>query len=196
MIRKKVIDDSEKDYEKLLEDLKFDEERLTALFKMTQLKGFLEKDYINYTLKECVRLTRSKVGYLHFVNADQETLSLYTWSKDVLKHCTAEKVPHYPMKEAGIWTDCFRERRPIIHNDYPNYPHKKGLPEGHFPLKRHMSVPVFDGDKVVSIVGIGNKEYPYNDSDTRQLALFMDKMWRIVKQNRVDELIKESEQKY
>jgi len=55
---------------------------------------------------------------------------------------------------------------------------------------------VFDGDKVVSIVGVGNKEGPYNDSDTRQLYLFMDRMWRIIKQNRNDELLRKSELKY
>jgi len=196
MIHDGEVKDKEKNYENLLEKLKFDEERLTALLKMTQLKGLSEKEYIDYTLEECVRLTRSKVGYLHFVNEDQNSLSLYTWSKDVLKDCTAEKVPHYPIADAGIWADCFRKRKPVIHNDYPNYPHKKGYPEGHFPVLRHMSVPIFDEDKVVSIVGVGNKDEPYDDSDTRQLTLFMDKMWRMIKQNRADQLLQESEAKY
>ncbi len=197
MINDGKVKDKNKNYEGLLEKLKFDEERLTALLKMTQLKGLSEKDYIDYTLEECVRLTRSKVGYLHFVNEDQNTLSLFTWSKDVLRNCTAEKVPHYPITEAGIWADCFREKKPVIHNDYSNNPHKKGYPEGHFPVYRHMSVPIFDDDnKVVSIVGVGNKDDPYDDSDTRQLTLFMDKMWRIIKQNRADQLLKESEIKY
>lgn len=196
MIRENKIIDKDNDYEKILAELKLNEERLISLLKMTQLKGLSEKDYIDYTLEECVRLTNSKVGYLHFINENQNSLSLYTWSKGVLKHCSAEKTPHYPIEDAGIWADCFREKNPVIHNDYPNYPHKKGYPEGHFPVKRHMSVPVFDGVDVVSIVGVGNKEDPYNDSDTRQLYLFMDKMWRIIKQNRNDELLKKSEQLY
>ena len=196
MIREDLIRKNDKDYEKILEDFKLNEERLTALLKMTQLKGLSEKEYINYTLEECVRLTSSKVGYLHFINEDQNTLSLYTWSKGVLEHCTAEKTPHYPIENAGIWADCFREKKPVIHNDYPNYSKKKGYPEGHFPVLRHMSIPVFDGDNVVSIVGVGNKKDPYNDSDTRQLYLFMDRMWRIIKQNRNDELLKKSELRY
>jgi signal transduction histidine kinase len=196
LIREDQIRKDDKDYEKILDELKFNEERLTALLKMTQLKGLSEKEYIDYTLEECVRLTNSKVGYLHFINEDQNSLSLYTWSKGVLEHCTATKTPHYPIEKAGIWADCFREKKPVIHNDYDNYPQKKGYPEGHFPVKRHMSIPVFDRDKVVSIVGVGNKEDPYNDSDTRQLYLFMDRMWRIIKQNRNDELLKKSELKY
>ncbi len=196
MIHEDQIRKEDKDFEKILDDLKLDEERLTALLEMTQLKGLSEKEYIDYTLEECVRLTNSKVGYLHFINEDQNSLSLYTWSKGVLEHCTAEKTPHYPIESAGIWADCFREKKPVIHNDYFNYSQKKGYPEGHFPVKRHMSIPVFDGDKVVSIVGVGNKEGPYNDSDTRQLYLFMDRMWRIIKQNRNDELLRKSELKY
>ena len=107
MIREDKIRKDDEDYEKILEELKLDEERLTALLKMTQLKGLSEKDYIDYTLEECVRLTNSKVGYLHFINEDQNSLSLYTWSKGVLEHCTAEKTPHYPIENAGIWADCF-----------------------------------------------------------------------------------------
>ena len=40
---------------------------------------------------------------------------------------------HYSVDEAGVWVDCVRERRPVIHNDYAALAHKKGMPEGHAP---------------------------------------------------------------
>lgn len=42
-------------------------------------------------LDEAETLTRSKIGFYHFVDVDQETLNLQTWSTNTLKNmCTAE----------------------------------------------------------------------------------------------------------
>ena len=61
------------------------------------------------------------------------------------------------------------------------------MPEGHFPIARHMSVPVFDKNGIVAIIGVGNKEEPYNSSDMRQLSLYMNSTWDVIKQKRYEE---------
>jgi len=172
--------------------LKLEEKRLHALFKLSQLEDISEKELSDYALEECVKLTQSEVGYFHFFDSNENTIQLVNWSKKTLEICTAEKNLHYPLESAGIWADCVRIKKPVIHNDYQNLETKKGYPKGHFPLKRHMSTPVFDGDKIVAIAGIGNKKNPYNESDTRQLVLFMNNLWRIIKQRRSEEEIKKS----
>ena len=166
--------------------LKLDEERLEALLKLSQVKEIREEQLMEYALEECVRLTDSQIGYLHFVNPDQKTLSLFAWSKNTEAYCTAKKNPHFPLEEAGIWADSVREKKPAVHNDYPTHPNRKELPEGHVPLVRHMSVPVFDGDRMVLVAGVGNKPTLYMDSDIRQLTLFMQNMWGIIKEKRVE----------
>ncbi|MBF0550853.1 MAG: response regulator [Deltaproteobacteria bacterium] len=174
--------------------LKLNEERLEALLRLSQMRDLAETALADFALEECVRLTRSKVGYLHFVDEDQETLQLYTWSREVQKECQAEKTSHYSINIAGVWADSIRRRRTVIHNDYQNLPDKRGYPEGHFPIIRHMGVPIFDNDKVVAVAGVGNKEQPYVDSDARQLRLFMTGMWNILKQRRAEiELAKAKE---
>ncbi len=178
------------------EVLKLDEERLKVLLEISQMKGISENEITNFALEECVTLTKSKVGYLHFFNEDEKTLQLYTWSSAVMKKCTAEKTPHYPLDNAGVWADCVRLRKPVIHNDYQNLKEKKGYPEGHFPITRHMSVPIFDEGKIVAVAGVGNKEEPYDESNVRQIFLFMNSMWRILRQLRAEEALRESEEKY
>jgi signal transduction histidine kinase/ABC-type nitrate/sulfonate/bicarbonate transport system substrate-binding protein/ActR/RegA family two-component response regulator len=163
-----------------------DEERLESLLVLHEKRVLSEKELFNYALEEAVRLTKSKCGYLHFVDDNENSISLNTWSKETLKICKAEKTPHYPLASAGIWADCVRLRKPVIHNDYPNYPDKKGFPEGHFPILRHMSVPVFDAEKIVAIIGVGNKEEPYDDADQRQLHLFFVSTWDIIKQKKYE----------
>jgi len=169
------------------ESLKLDEERLEGLLNLTQMEIKSEKEITDFALEEGIRLTRSKGGYLHFFNEDKQTIQLYSWSKDVLKTCTAEQDHHYPLETAGVWADSIRLRRAVIHNDYQSLPNKKGYPEGHFHLIRHLGIPIFDGDRIVGVTGVGNKEEPYNDSDTRQVTLLMNSMWGILKQKRSEQ---------
>ncbi|MBC8508915.1 MAG: GAF domain-containing protein [Chloroflexi bacterium] len=167
--------------------IKLNEERLDALLELSKMKDVPEKELTAFALEEAVRLTKSQVGYLHFVNQDEKTIQLYSWSEGALKQCTAVEEDHYPIEDAGIWADCVRLRKPVVHNDYQNYPEKKGVPEGHFPVIRHMSVPVFDDDKIVAIAGVGNKEDPYYESDVLQLSLFMNSMWEILTRKRAED---------
>jgi PAS domain S-box-containing protein len=54
-----------------------------------------------------------------------------------------------------------------------------------------MNIPVFDGDRIVAVAGVGNKEEDYNESDVRQLTLLMDGMWRIIQRRRAAEALRE-----
>ena len=176
--------------------LKLNEERLAALLDLSQRRFGSEEDLLRYSLEEAVRLTRSEVGYLHFFNEDQQTLGLFQWSKAVMGFCTAAKTPHYPLTDAGVWADCVRQRQPVIHNDYPNLAAKKGVPEGHFPLFRHLSAPIFEEERVVAVIGVGNKDAEYDDADVRQLTLYMNSTWEIIKRKRAETSLHESEKRY
>jgi hypothetical protein len=175
-------------YRKLVEEeLRLNEERLMALLKLSQFEFQSEREITDFALEEAVRLTKSKGGYLHFFNEDARTIQLYSWSKDVLKTCTAEQDHHYPIDAAGVWADSVRFRREVIHNEYQSLADKIGYPEGHFHLYRHLGVPIFDGDRIVGVSGVGNKEEPYDESDTRQITLLMNSMWGILKRRRVEQ---------
>jgi diguanylate cyclase (GGDEF)-like protein/PAS domain S-box-containing protein len=166
------------------------EERLDSLLKLSQMSGVSDAEIREYALEEIVRLTHSKAGYLHLFNEDSGTLELVSWSKGVLAECRAEKTRHYPLDKAGVWADSIRLRRPVIHNDFENLPDRKGLPEGHFAIKRHMSVPVLDDGRIVAVAGVGNKAEAYDESDINQLSLFMQSMWSILKEKRARQILR------
>jgi diguanylate cyclase (GGDEF)-like protein/PAS domain S-box-containing protein len=172
------------------EKIKLNEERLQSLLKLSQMTGVSDEKIRAFALEEIVRLTRSKAGYLHFVNEETQMLELVAWSKDARKACRVDKTLHYPLDKAGVWADSVRLRRPVIHNDFSKVPGKKGMPEGHFPIHRHMSVPVMDNGRIVAVAGVGNKEAAYDESDVRQLTLFMTSMWSIIKQKRAQQILK------
>jgi signal transduction histidine kinase/ActR/RegA family two-component response regulator len=50
-----------------------------------------------------------------------------------------------------------------------------------------MNIPVFDGGRIVAVVGMGNKAEDYTEDDASQLMLFMDGMWRILCRKRAED---------
>ncbi len=133
-------------------------------------------------LDEAEALTGSSIGFYHFMEDDQETLSLQTWSTNTLNSmCTAEGAgSHYPVSKAGVWVDCVRERRSVIHNDYAALTHKRGLPDGHAPVVRELVVPVLRDNKIMAILGVGNKKSNYVEHDVHAVHLLANLAWEIV----------------
>ncbi len=167
--------------------LKISDLRLKSMYEMSQLAAQLtERELLQMGIEEAVRLTNSQIGYLHFINPDQENVELYTWSAGTLKHCTAVYDQHYPVSQAGVWADTIRNSCPALHNDYQQLANKKGYPEGHAHLIRHLSVPVIENGKVRVLLGVGNKTSDYDDSDIHQLQLIGDDLWRMVMRRRAE----------
>ena len=166
--------------------LRLDEERLRSLLQLSQMDEASERQLIEFALEEAVRLSESRIGYLHLVNPDNKTIRLHSWSKAALAECTTEQAEHYPIDEAGVWADCLRQGRAVVHNDYQSLPDKNGYPPQHSHITRHVSVPVHDGRRVVAIIGVGNKEQPYDDHDVRQLTLYAKSMWQILQRLRAE----------
>jgi diguanylate cyclase (GGDEF)-like protein len=143
-----------------------------------------EQEILQQGIEHAVALTGSDIGYLHFVNEDQETIELVTWSERTLALCTAVYDRHYPIPAAGIWADCVRFKRPFMHNDYPSTAQRSGYPEGHPELQRHLSVPVIEQDKVRILIGVGNKPQPYDERDIAILQRIGDATWELVLRRR------------
>jgi diguanylate cyclase (GGDEF)-like protein/PAS domain S-box-containing protein len=153
---------------------------------------------IQRTLDEIEILTHSQIGFAHFFEMDQKTVHLQMWSTNTMgKMCTVNgKGLHYPVDQAGVWADCIAARKPVVHNNYSNLTHRKGLPEGHAPILRELLVPVLRRDLVVMILGIGNKPNEYTDTDVEIAVSLADFMWDIVQRKKMEEALKQSENQY
>ena len=169
------------------EQARLNEARLEALLKLGQMSEAPLQEITDFSLEQAVLLTESQIGYLAFMNEDETVLTMHSWSKTAMKECAiADKPLVYPVETTGLWGEAVRQRKPIVTNDYaaPN-PLKKGIPEGHVGLSRHMNVPIFDGGHIVIVAGVGNKKAEYDESDVRQLTLLMEGMWMLLQRHRV-----------
>jgi len=171
------------------EALQLDESRLEKLLQLNQMTEASLQQITDFALEEAVRLTKSRIGYLAFTSEDETVLTMHSWSQTAMAECAIiDKPIVYPVETTGLWGEAIRQRKPVVTNDYaaPN-PLKKGYPQGHVHVLRHMNVPVFDGRRIVAVAGVGNKDEPYDESDIRQLTLLMQGMWRLIQRRRAEE---------
>jgi len=146
-------------------------------------------DLMRKALDEICTLINSPIGFYHFVEEDQKTLSLQAWSTRTLEEfCQANgKGLHYDLDKAGVWVDAFYQQKPVVHNDYAALPHRKGLPEGHAEVIRQLVVPVLRDKKAVSILGVGNKPSDYDKNDVELVSTIADLVWTIVSYKQSEE---------
>ncbi|MBF0571794.1 MAG: PAS domain S-box protein [Candidatus Omnitrophica bacterium] len=155
------------------------------------------QDFLQLALDEVESISESQMGFYHFVNEDEKIISLQSWSTRTKKEfCKAKgESEHCSLDKAGVWADCVHERKPVIHNNYNSLPHRRGMPEGHAVVVREMVVPIIREEKVVAIMGVGNKKDDYTQEDVELVSYLADIAWEQVKKKLIDKEIKERDQR-
>lgn len=134
-------------------------------------------------------LTNSQIGFFHLLAEDQNIIELQMWSSNTLENmCATEGQDlHYPVQEAGVWVDCVHQRKPVIHNDYESLTHKQGLPDGHAPIVRLLTVPIMRANKIVALMGVGNKDTFYTQTDVDIVSQLGNMAWDIIQRKLLEE---------
>jgi len=165
-----------------------------ALSDVDQNGGSLD-ELLRVAMDAAEKLTASTIGFFHFVEADQERILLQAWSTNTTeRHCQAVgQGLHYPISKAGVWVDCVHQRKPVMHNDYASLPHKKGLPDGHAALVRDLTVPIMRDNRVVAILGVGNKPSDYLPADVTVLQTLASLVIDMVARRRAEAALRQSQ---
>ena len=167
--------------------------RMQHVMKMISSPPEREEDLILLALEGMVEITGSTGGYLHTFDPDTQQVRLTAWSQGVVEVCRVTPGVHYPLADAGIWADAIRTGAPVVHNDYQGAVDRRGLPEGHFHLTRHLAVPVLDNGHPAAVAGVGNKVAPYDEDDVRQLTLYLETAWQLLKRREVQARLSHAE---
>jgi len=156
------------------------------------------EDLLQYALDESEALTGSRIGFFHFLEADQKTLWLQAWSTNTLQNmCNADgKDSPHDVEQVEVWADAVRQHQPIIHNDYAILPDRQGLPHGQAPVTRELVVPILRDNLVVAILVVGNKEQDYTHTDMQLLSTLGDFAWDIVENKRAENSLRQNELKF
>jgi PAS domain S-box-containing protein len=152
-----------------------------------------DKELYDFAIEQAVHLTDSKIGFFLTVSDDEQGYLVETWSSETHVNCAVSDDRHEPIERAGIWADCIRLKRSLVYNDFPSSAGQKGLPQGHVPLQRLMTMPVIAGERTRFIFAAGNKTEPYGEQDTIQLHLLANELMRIIDQRRAEQELSASE---
>ncbi len=149
------------------------------------------------TVDEVSEVTGSTIGFFHFVETDQINLGMQTWSTNALRlfNVPMSEGTHFALDQAGLWAEAVRQRRPLIQNDYESLAIKKGLPQGHVPILREIVIPIIRNEKIMAVMGIGDKQQEYTQYDLEIAERLADYAWDITERKQMEyELAEERNQ--
>ncbi|MCG6550770.1 MAG: PAS domain S-box protein [Candidatus Magnetominusculus sp. LBB02] len=175
-----------------LEELRrVNEKRLEIMVALSQLADKPANEIMNFVLEKTIDLTGSTIGFIAFGNEDDTEYTVSAFSTSVMKECAVKGADlRFQREHSGLWGEAVRRRSPVIVNDYETTElFKKGYPDGHMPLKNLLLVPTFDGNRIVMVTAVANKDGQYSQTDISQLTILMDGLWQLIERKRLtDEL--------
>ncbi len=151
-----------------------------------------EQEFLDNVLHRALEISKSQYGYIYLYDENTCELKLNSWTNGVMPDCKIiDKQTVYQLEKTGIWGEVVRQRKPIIVNDF-NAPNKlkKGYPKQHVKLRNYMSIPVFDNEKIIAVVGVANNDTGYSDFDANQLIVLIQSAWGIKKQKELENEVK------
>ncbi|MHB1355726.1 MAG: PAS domain S-box protein [Anaerolineae bacterium] len=171
---------------------------LRGLASVLQYQVESTREFLDKALREAVQLTASSVGFIDYYDEAQQRFVPAAVIEDIIgEFAFREPIQSYTLDNSGIWGEAVRQRRPIIINDAQAVQQVLSeYPEGDGKLARYMTVPVFEGNRIVALVGVANKQTGYDLKDVLQLSLLMGAVWKSVDIKKSEEALRESENKY
>lgn len=169
-----------------IQKIQLDESRLQALLILNQLKEASTQGLIDFVLEEAVKLTKSKNGYLKIIHKDQTIMTIHSWSMNKMKQSVY-------VEKTGLLSEKIQPKEAVVIDDSVNVsPFKSGKYEELGEVTRHIDISVADDERIVATAGVGNKTEEYDDSDTRQLTLLIQGMWKLMQRKLAVEQLKKT----
>ena len=179
------------------EALRLDESRLEALFSLGHLADASTERIAKFTLDQQIKLTRSGVGAIALLSSDETFFTLHACSAGLMENENGKTEPvAYPVEKSGLIAEVLEQRKPIVRNagaETAGDLKEEICPHIRIPISRFMVAPVLDGEQIVAIALVANKDEQYDSSDVRQLTLLLDGMWKLIRRGRAEEALREAE---
>ena len=171
---------------------KLEEDRLETLLTISRMTEQSAQTISDYALEQALRITQSQLGYIYYYSETTRQFTLYAWTQSRMREFThPEPQAMWASDQTDVWSEAVRQRRAIVVNDF-----NKECPPDHIAIKRFLSLPIFDGEQVVAVIGVGNKTQPYSAKDEKELTLLMQGVWNILRNQQATQRLRDSEERY
>ena len=158
------------------QEIRLNEARLAALYRLSHMDAAPEDRVIRYSLEQAIRLTGSGLGYLYLADGPEPEAGHIYWSHEVLARFGDESAS--PVFNSMPWVDqsgslCLKG--PEVVNAIEDV--MAGAFGGTVEVRRYILAPIMEDGKIVCVAAVANKKENYEASDLRQLELFINGMW-------------------
>lgn len=155
-------------------------ERLKAIVRIFEHKVKSTSELLNFALNEALYLTSSKLGFVYTFNNQSSEFTLTSWAQS--RELGVDLSPprkSFKISDTEFWSPVISERRQLVVNSDVEYSDINIPADWNF-LKRFVSIPVVEQDKLTALVCVANKEGLYSEADLNQLKLLMTSVWGMV----------------
>ncbi|HOP62129.1 MAG TPA: ATP-binding protein [Spirochaetota bacterium] len=178
--------DVEKKRKHAEEKHRLDELRLKTIYNFTKITGSSFREMTLFALQEAISISKSKTGYIAFINKGENRAEIVTTGRSDERGLKGSRC--FRLHESGKLSTVTSSESYFITEEEKELKSIAGLYEDHdLSLRRHMDIPIFDNERIVAVVGLGNKKTPYEDSDIRNIGFLMQGMWIILKHKQTED---------
>jgi PAS domain S-box-containing protein len=158
-------------------------ERLKAIVRIFEHKAESIEGLLEFALNEALFITGSRIGYIYDYSEKSGKLSYNSWIRSKADESSIETSEEcFALLQKILLKEVVQKRKEIVRNDFEFIPKKsEGCPDFNKEVFRFMSLPVFENESMVAVVGVANKKEAYNENDLSQLKLLMRSAWGLIK---------------
>lgn len=159
--------------------------RLDALYRLSQMGEAPEGEVMRFVLDCTIELTGSQTGFVFIPHQGLSDPGRLGWLAGEQRFY-GDNVRIKPSFLAGMAALGAVESDPASYRRFLNGDGKQPViesQEGVYEIMRSAIVPVIEDDRIVCLVGVGNKEKDYVESDLQQLEMFISGAWLMLRRH-------------
>jgi diguanylate cyclase (GGDEF)-like protein len=128
-------------------------------------QSFLIDDITYLVLDHSRRLTRSRFGFVGYIDPNSGYMISPTMTRDIWDKCQVKDKSIVFKKLSGLWGWVLDNRQPLLTNTPSEDPRSCGIPPGHLPIRRFLSAPALIGGRLVGLIALANSDRNYMERD-------------------------------
>lgn len=169
------------------------EQRLEALNRLTSMEKVSDKEMLRFVLESVLSITSSRSGFIFIYNQQEDEKGFLVWSQDHYDLVPQERYfpdEHLPediliqIRDKGIRSINNGDGKTPLYRVFDNK----------MQVMRGILAPVMEGERVVCVSGVCNKDSDYDEFDMLQFETFLNSAWLALRRRRfIEELQKAKE---
>ncbi len=147
---------------------------LTELSRMILMSASL-REISDLVLSAAKELTSSPHGFAGYIEPATGKLICITLTGEMWSGCGVENKRYVFDEVHGLWGWVLENKQPLLLNDTTSDHRSGGVPDGHIPVRRFLSVPAVSGEgRLLGQIALANAEREYTEEDLAVLESIGD----------------------